>query len=63
MNDQEIRSKAIELTIQAISLISDDELDTMMKGFKQSGNDTVTYPFIFHCRRFEKYIREGVEDT
>ncbi|MDR2942889.1 MAG: hypothetical protein LBV17_09890 [Treponema sp.] len=58
MTEQEIRAKAIELTIQAVSLMPEAGREQMINnGFRMSGNDTVTYPFIFHCHRFEKYIR------
>ena len=62
MTDQEIRAKALELTIQAMSLIPPERLNEMIEdGFKKDGEDTVTYPFIFHCDRIERYIREGVK--
>ncbi|MDR0496810.1 MAG: hypothetical protein LBH42_04275 [Treponema sp.] len=59
MTDQEIRAKALELTIKAWSFLSEDVKKHMIDGFKSNGDDTVTYPFVFHCRRFEEYIREG----
>jgi len=60
MNDQEIRAKALELTIQAISLMPENKRIEMMEdGFRKDGEDTITYPFIFHCNRFEEYIRTG----
>jgi len=58
MTDQEIRAKALELTINAMAL-SVEGFAKMLDGFKQTGEDHITYPFIFHSERFEKYIRTG----
>jgi len=62
MTDQEIRAKALELTIKAMSLMSAEAFKQMtVDGFEKSGEDSVTYPFIFHCDRFEEYIRTGIK--
>ena len=58
MTDQEIRAKALELTISAMAL-SATGLSGMLDAFKKSGEDHITYPFIYHSERFEKYIRSG----
>ena len=59
MTDQEIRAKALELTIKAFGFAAPESIKTMVEGFKSSGDDHITYPFIYHCDRIEKYIRTG----